>query len=181
MPSRWRWVGLLAAVGIATPRPARADVEVSARVPMGVAVGDGTRFELGLRSDVLYQLEASDLYIGVTGEVRSISFANRAQEIAAWLDPSFRNCTTGPEVSAGFGTAGPQRYVFGRGSYQFRVSLADHAHARFRYALSGGIFLGLRYALNQPRQFEGIVGVEVGGGLLTTLFLAMKSIVMGGG
>lgn len=183
MPPRWRWIAVIAAAGVATSRPAQADVEVSARMPMGVAFGDGRHFELGLRSYVLYQLEVSDLYLGVVGEVRSISFSNRAQEIgveAAWFDPSFWNCTMGPEVSAGIGSAGPQRYLFGRGSYQFRVALADH-HAPFRYALSGGIFLGLRYTLDLPRQFEGIAGVEVGGGFLTTLFLAMKSIVIGGG
>jgi len=171
MLPRWSLVGVIAIAGIAAPRSAEARTEINARIPVGVAIGDGARFELGLRSDLLYLFESSHLRLGIAGEVRSVSVSQRAQEVGAAiakLGDGGGGCWMGPMLDAGFGSEGERRYLFGRVSYQVRVAVPDRG-TRLAHTLSSGIVLGLRRNMSGPGGFEGIIGVEIGGGLIATM------------
>ena len=173
--------GIVVVVVLASPRPARAGVELSARLPVGLAIGDGTRLELGLRSDLLYRFDSSPLALGIAGEVRSISFSQRAQEVGAeiaWLEREGSSVSMGPGFDAGFGGEGPRRYVFGRLSYQLRASFGVERLGG--YAATTAIFVGARQTVAGPGGTEGIVGVEIGGGLIATWFLMVNAIVHSG-
>jgi hypothetical protein len=157
-------VGLLA-----SPRKARAGVELSVRAPVGVAVGDGTRFELGLHSDLLYLV--GPLGLGVAGEVRSVSLSQRAQEVGAeiaWLPNAGGGISMGPALDAGYGTQGSREYAFGRLSWQLRGRFGTDNLA---YAATSAIFVGARQTVSGPGGTEGIIGVEIGGGLIASWLL----------
>ena len=115
MPGRYVWIVLLGTAALAAPRTARAGVELSARLPVGIAVSDATRFELGLRSDLLYVFD-SGLGLGLNWEVRSVSLSQRAQEVGAtigWMGDGER-ISLSPVLDAGYGTQGDRGYAFGR-------------------------------------------------------------------
>jgi hypothetical protein len=178
--ARTAGLGIIVFVALASPRAARAGVELSARLPVGLAIGDGTRFELGLRSDLLYLFDASNLGLGITGEVRSVSFSQRAQEIGAevaWLERVGGGVSTGPVLDAGFGTAGTRQYLVGRLSYQLRAGFGTE---RLDYAAASAIFLGARRSVSGREGTEVIVGVEIGGGLIAAWFRMVQSIVNSG-
>ena len=78
-------------------------------------------------------------------------------------------------LDAGLGSEGERRYLYGRVSYQVRVAVPDRG-TRFAYTLSSGIVLGLRRNMNGPGGFEGIVGVEIGGGLIATMARIAQSL-----
>jgi hypothetical protein len=167
MRSRWRWIGVIAAASVAAPRAAAARTEMSARVPMGVAVGDGARFELGLRADVIHLFDSLDLGLGVSGEIRSVSFSGRAQDIGvAVLLPDEHLL-----LEAGYGTAVERRYVHGRAGYQTRTRLRGDSVA---YAFSSGIFVDVRRTVSGPSGWEGVAGIELGGGLLALLYASTR-------
>ena len=183
MPPRWKWIGVIALAGIATPRLAAARTEISARVPVDVAFGDGTRFELGLRSDLLYlfDLTNASVGLGIAGEVRSIDFSTRAQEVGvafAALDSIQRGSHMGFVLDSGFGAASERRYVYSRVAYQFRLRLPNDDRG-FAYALGGGIFAGARATVSGPGAWEGFAGVEIGGGLLAVLWRGLASMLRG--
>jgi hypothetical protein len=179
MPGRYGWIVLIGTTAFGAPRVARADVELSARMPVGVAVSDETRFELGLRSDLLIVSRAG-LGLGLVGEVRSVSLSQRAQEIGgvlAWLPDQGGNISLGPVLDAGYGTQGSRRYSFERLSLQLRGRLGTDNLA---YAATSGIFVGARQTVSGPGGTEGVVGVEIGGGLIAGWFLLVRSIVNSG-
>jgi len=173
-------VGIVFAVALSAPRLARAGVELSARMPVGVAVSDATRFELGLRSDLLYVFE-SGLGVGFGGEVRSVSFSQRAHEMGAtlaWMGEAGERVSLTPVLDAGYGTLGSSRgYVFERLSLQLRARLGTET---LRYAASSGIFVGARQPVSGPGGMEGFIGVEIGGGLVAT-WLLIASAIAGAG
>jgi hypothetical protein len=172
-------VGIVFAVALAAPRLARAGVELSARMPVGVAVSDATRFELGLRSDLL-MVSRAGLGLGLVGEVRSVSLSQRGQEIGgtiAWLPDQGRHIALGPVLDAGYGTQGSRRYSFERLSLQLRGRLGTDD---LSYAATSGIFVGARQTVSGPGATEWIVGVDIGGGLIASWFLLMNAIVGGG-
>jgi len=179
MSGRWRWVALLGTAALAAPRTARAGVELSARLPVGVAVSDATRFELGLRSDLLYVFD-SGLGVGFGGEVRSVSFSQRAHEIGAtlaWMGEAGERVSLTPVLDAGYGTLGSRGDLFERLSLQLRARLGTET---LRYAATSGIFVGARQPVSGGGGLEGIVGVEIGGGLIASWFLIAAAIAGGG-
>jgi hypothetical protein len=179
MLGRHGWIVLLGTTALAAPRTARAGIELSARVPVGVAVSDATRFELGLRSDLLYVFE-SGLGVGFGGEVRSVSFSQRADEIGAtlaWMGEAGERVSLTPVLDAGYGTLGSRGYVFERLSLQLRARFGSET---LRYAATSGIFLGARQPVSGGGGLEGIVGVEIGGGLIGSWIVLMKAIAGGG-
>jgi len=179
MSGRWKWVALLGTATLAAPRTARAGVELSARMPVGVAVSDATRFELGLRSDLLLVSRAG-LGLGLVGEVRSVSLSQRAQEIGgaiALLPDQGSGISLGPVLDGGYGTQGSRRYSFERLSLQLRGRLGTHDLA---YAATSGIFVGARQTVSGPGATEWIIGVDLGGGLIASWFLLVNGIVRGG-
>jgi hypothetical protein len=179
MLGRHGWIVLLGTTALAAPRTARADVELSARMPVGVAVSDATRFELGLRSDLL-MVSRAGLGLGVVGEVRSVSLSQRAQEIGgaiAWLPDQGGSISLGPVLDGGYGTQGSRRYSFERLSLQVRGRLGTDDLA---YAATSGIFVGARQTVSGPGATEWIIGVDIGGGLIASWFLLVNSIVRGG-
>lgn len=171
--------GIAFVVALASARPARAGVELSARMPVGVAIGSEKHFELGLRSDLLYVF-GSTLGVGIVGEVRSVSFSQRAQEVGAevaWVEDVGGGISMGPALDAGYGTQGSRGYAFGRLSYQLRAPLGTD---KLAYAATSAIFVGVRQSVSGPAGTEGIVGVEIGGGLIAGWFLMVRSIVNSG-
>jgi len=179
MPGRYVWIVLIGTAALAAPRTARAGVELSARMPVGVAVSDATRFELGLRSDLLYVFE-SGLGVGFGGEVRSVSFSQSAHEIGAtlaWMGEAGERVSLTPVLDAGYGTQGSRGYVFERLSLQLRARLGTET---LRYAAASGIFVGARQPVSGGGGLEGIVGVEIGGGLIASWILLMRAIAGGG-
>jgi hypothetical protein len=171
--------GIAFVVALASPRLARAGVELSLRAPVGVAVSDATRFELGLRSDLLIMSRAG-LGLGLVGEVRSVSLSQRAQEIGgaiAWLPDQGGNISLGPVLDAGYGTQGSRRYSFERLSLQLRGRIGTDDLA---YAATSGIFVGARQTVSGPGATEWIIGVDIGGGLIAGWFLMVRSIVNSG-
>ena len=182
MLRRWSWVGVIALAGAAVPRTAGARTELSLRMPVGVAIGDSARFELGLRGDLLYLFDSSELGVGITGEVRSVSFSTRAQEIGAAfavLGNVQRGSYMGVVLDSGYGTAGDRRYVYSRAAYHFRVRLPPDNDG-VAYALGSAIFVGGRGTVSGPGGMEGLVGVELGGGLIALVWRGMMSIVRNG-
>src|SRR5262245_21288689 len=171
-------VGIVLAATLAAPRAARAGVELSARLPVGVAVSDATRFELGLRSDLLGVFE-SGLGLGLNWEVRSVSLSQRAQEIGAtigWMGDGER-ISLCPVFDAGYGTQGDRGYAFERLSLQLRARLGTDS---LRYAASSGIFVGARQTVSGPGGLEGIIGVEIGGGLIASWIVLVTAIAGAG-
>ena len=169
---------MIVLAGVAAPRLAAARTDISARVPVGVAFGDGTRFELGLRSDLLYGFESTGLGFGITGEVRSVDFSTRAQEVGAAfaaLDIIQRGSDMGLVLDSGLGSAGERRYLYSRAAYQFRFRLADDDDG-FAYVLGSAIFVGARATVSGPGGWEGFAGLELGGGLLAVLWRGLVSI-----
>src|SRR5262245_39913202 len=186
MWSRWHWIGVIVLAGVAAPRAARARAEISLHAPIAVAVGDGARFELGLRSDLLYLFDLmdmdTDLGFGITGEVRSVSFSTRAQEIGAAfaaLGYVQRGSYMGAVLDSGYGTEGDRRYVYSRLAYHFRVRIPNDDDG-FAYALTSSIFVGGRGTISGPGGLEGIAGVEIGGGLIALIVRGLISIGHGG-
>ena len=172
---------MIVVVGIASPRLAAARTELSARVPVGVAFGDGTRFELGLRSDLLYMFESS-LGFGISGEVRSVSFTNRAEEVGAafaMLEDVGGATSTGLVLDAGLGAEAARRYVHARGAYQLRVRV-PWSHSEFACAIATAIFVDVRRTVSGPGGWEGVAGVEIGGGLIAAYLRTIQAIVQGG-
>ena len=179
MLRRWRWVVLVGTATLAAPRAARAGVELSPSCPVGIAVSDGTRFELGLRSDLLYVFE-SGLGLGLGGEVRSVSLSQRAEEMGAaiaWMGDNAEAISMNPVLDVGYGRQGSRGYAFGRLSLQLRARLGTE---RLAYAATSGIFVGARQSVSGPGGTEGIIGVEIGGGLIASWFLLVRAIAGSG-
>jgi len=178
MLRRWGWVSVIALAGAAVPRTAAARTELSLRMPAGVAIGDSAHFELGLRGDLLYLFDSSELGVGITGEVRRVSSSTQAQEIGAAfavLGNVQRGSYMGLVLDSGYGTAGERRYVYSRAAYQFRVRLSDEDRGA-AYALGSSIFVGGRGTVSGPGGWEGIAGVELGGGLIALVWRGLVSI-----
>jgi len=183
----WICIGIgistLAIAAIAAPRPAAAHTDLSVRVPVGVAFTDGARLELGLRSDLLYFHRSAPLGFGISGEVRSVSFDTRAQEINAAfaaLQDDGAATATGLVVDAGYGTDPTRRYVHARSAYQLRVLVPWDEDGAFAYAVASAIFVDLRRNLSGPGGWEGVVGVEIGGGLTALYWRIVASIAAAG-
>jgi hypothetical protein len=184
MRPRWHWIGVVVLAGVAAPRAARARSEMSLQAPMGVAVGDGARFELGLRSDLLYLFDSGDtnLGFGITGEVRSVSFSRRAQEIGAAfaaLGRVQRGSYMGVVLDAGYGTEEERHYLYSRCAYQFRVRIPNDDRG-LAYALTSSVFVAGRGTVSGPGGLEGVAGVEIGGGFAALLLRGLISIALGG-
>jgi len=183
---RWKWIGigtLAALAGIASPRPAAARADLSVRVPVGVAFTDAARFELGLRSELLYFHRWAPLGFGISGEVRSVSFETRAQEINAafaLLQDEGAATATGLVLDTGYGTDPTRRYVHARGAYQVRVLVPWAEDGTFAYAIASAIFVDVRHNLTGPAGWEGVVGVEIGGGLTALYWRIVASIAAAG-
>jgi len=100
---------------LAVPSAARAQGEVSLRVPIGVSIHNGARFELGLRSDLYWRPGGRDVAFGLAGGVSALGWFNeRRQEIGlSILDtPSVgRGIRMGLGFDAGVGSEPGDRFV----------------------------------------------------------------------
>jgi hypothetical protein len=177
---RWAWgwapiaLGcvVFAAAVVACPGAASAGGEFSLRAPVGASIGGGggTRFELGLRSDLLLRSGEGDLAFGLAGEVSTVGFDYRRQELGlAFQDtPDYGSgVRAGPMLDAGLASDARARYVYGRGSLQVRTSVVGNEN--FLYALSSAIYLEVRRSISGPAVFETSVGLELGGGVFSAI------------
>ena len=179
MLGRHRWIVLFGIAALAAPRTARAGIELSPRVSVGVAVSDATRFELGVRSDLLY-VHPSGLGLGLTGEVRSVSFSQRAEELGvaiALLPNEGGGIAMGPMLDASYGTQGTRGYASERLSWQLRGRFGTD---RLAYAATSAIFVGARQTVSGPGGTEAIIGIEIGGGLIASWILLANAIAGSG-
>jgi hypothetical protein len=181
----WRSIGIstLAIAAVTAPRPAAAHTDLSLRVPVGVAFDDGARFELGLRSDLLYFHRSAPLGFGISGEVRSVSFDTRAQELNtafALMEDHGAATASGLVLDAGYGTDPIRRYVHLRSAYQLRVLVPWDEDGAFAYAVASAVFVDLRRTVSGPGGWEAVAGVEIGGGLTALYWRIAASIAAAG-
>jgi hypothetical protein len=149
------------------------DGEVTVRVPVGVSIQNGARFELGLHSDLTWFPRGGDFGVGLAGGVSELGwFDTRRKQVGlAVLDtPDVgREIRMGLGFEGGLGSDPAGRFVFGRASYQLRVGVLGD---RFAYACSSTVFIEARGLTGDRSGFGMSVGVELGGGfLLTALYL----------
>jgi hypothetical protein len=84
-------------------------------------------------------------------------------------------------LDTGVGSDADRNYAYSRAAYQFRVRLEDRDRGRgLAYALAGGVFVGARATLSGPGGWEGIAGVEIGGGGLLAFLSALVRIGVSG-
>lgn len=151
----------LATGGVGSAFAEPTDVELSARIPVGIGVGSATQFELGINTDLVWFPVQGDFGAGLSGQLTSLGFCDGRMQLGlvlAYMPDGGGRSRMGLGLNLGVAVDSRADYLYGRASYQIRDGIFGGA---IDYACSSALYLELRHSIDDPAVFQGSVGIEL--------------------